>query len=108
MNYDSYNSAIKRLVEEINALRTLDLELDPFWKPYPILDPRNASLGYKLHRRNGQDNRVLNLVVDSRAFVRLRDDSMTLKSETKGEIVKAVEAFWNAGNPEIEQCITVR
>jgi hypothetical protein len=73
MNYDSYNSAIKRLVDEINASKGLDLELDPFWL-YPIVDPRNACLGYKVHRSNGEDIRILSLAVDSRAVFVYRSE----------------------------------
>jgi hypothetical protein len=63
---DSYTLAITGLLNEVNDLKGLDLELHPFWS-YPILDARNTSFGYKLHRSG--DDRIMSLAVDTLRWV---------------------------------------
>jgi len=97
MNYDSYTVAINTLLDEINVSMGLDLEIDPSWS-CPILDAKNANVGYKVHRAKGE-NRIMSLAVDTLGgFDFLLDGKTPLTANAKGKLVKAIEAFWSAGN----------
>ena len=82
--------AIKGLLAEMNAERSLALELHPFWPPV-ILDANTLDIGYKLHQKRAKPNRVMSLIVDPFNFNADGDFTTAAKKRIKA----AITDFWD-------------
>jgi hypothetical protein len=82
--------AMKNLLNEMNAERTMTLELHPFWSPI-ILDANTLDVGYKLHQKRATPDRIMSLIVDPFNFA--PDGNFTADA---GKQIKAeITAFWD-------------
>ncbi|MFZ0590238.1 MAG: hypothetical protein WAM39_07130 [Bryobacteraceae bacterium] len=87
--------AMKTLLAEINSDLNLDIELHPSWS-YPILDPKTANLGYKLHQKRANPDRIMSLVVWPLDF----ELSGRINPATKERIKAAIQRFWDGKTTE--------
>lgn len=96
---DPYARAIHDLLNEVNDTRHLDLELHPSWN-YTNPDAGIAIAGYKLHRRT-EEARTMSLAVDVVCgFDCAGDGAPALNAAAKGQILAAIESFWDSGNSD--------
>ena len=82
--------AMDALLSEINMVHNLDIERHPSWSPI-ILDAGSVKIGYKLHQKQANPDRIMSLVVLPQDF----DNGGNLTSNTKNLIKTAVSDFWN-------------
>jgi len=82
--------AMKDLLAELNAERSLALELHPFWSPI-ILDANSLDVGYKIHQKRATPDRIVSLIVDPLNFT--RDGSLT--PDAKRQINDELMGFWD-------------
>jgi hypothetical protein len=82
--------AMDALLAEVNAAKNLDIERHPFWSPI-ILDANSVNIGYKLHQKRANPDRIMSLVVHPLDF----DDDGQLNSRTRDRIVAEIEKFWD-------------
>ncbi len=87
--------AMDGLLAEINAATNLDIERHPFWSPM-ILDANSVNIGYKLHQRRANPDRIMSLVVHPLDF----DEDGQLNSHIRDRIVAEVEKFWDGKSTE--------
>src|SRR5579859_7794492 len=87
--------AMDALLGEINAAKNLDLERHPFWSPI-ILDANSVNMGYKLHQKRANPDRIMSLVVHPLDF----DNDGQLNSHTRNRIVAETEKFWDGRSTE--------
>ena len=87
--------AIDELLSEVNSACGLGLERHPAWSPF-ILDANSVNIGYKLHQKRGETDRVMSLVVGPLDF----DNSGRLIPKTKNRIAAEVRKFWNGKNTQ--------
>ena len=82
--------AMDTLLAEINATHNLDIERHPSWSPI-ILDASTVNIGYKLHQKRANPDRIMSLVVFPLDFE--KDGQITLA--TRNRITAAVKNFWD-------------
>jgi hypothetical protein len=82
--------AMDELLAEINATHNLDIERHPSWSPI-ILDANSVNIGYKLHQKRANPDRIMSLVVFPLDFE--KDGQLT--STTKNRITAEIEKFWD-------------
>ena len=82
--------AMDTLLAEINATHNLDIERHPFVSPI-ILDQNSVKIGYKLHQKRANPDRIMSLVVHPLDF----DDDGQFNSKTKNRITAEIEKFWD-------------
>jgi len=87
--------AMDALLAEINVAMNLDIERHPAWSPI-ILDANSVNIGYKLHQKRANPDRIMSLVVHPLDF----DDDGQLNSHTRNRIVAAIEKFWDGRNTD--------
>jgi hypothetical protein len=87
--------AIDALLSEVNSAYGLGLERHPAWSPF-ILDANSVNIGYKLHQKRGEPDRVMSLVVGPLDF----DNSGRLIPKTKKRIAAEVRKFWDGKNTQ--------
>jgi hypothetical protein len=87
--------AIDALLAEINVEKNLDIERHPSWSPI-ILDPNSVNIGYKLHQKRANPDRIMSLVVHPLDF----DNDGRLNSHTRTRIVAEIEKFWDGRNTD--------
>jgi len=75
---------------EINATHNLDIERHPSWSPI-ILDAKTVNIGYKLHQKRANPDRIMSLVVFPLDFE--KDGQIT--SATRNRITAEIENFWD-------------
>jgi len=105
MIYAAFNSGIKDTLEEINAAKDLDLELDPSWT-YPIFNSGRPSFGYMIQRSSGE-LRVLSVAMNVRVFDEELGGGKRLNANAREKFIKAIEAFWSKGNTSSHSFIDV-
>ena len=82
--------AMKDVLAELNAERTLALELHPFWSPI-ILDANTLDIGYKLHQKRATPDRIMSLIVDPFNFASDGNFTADARRQIKAEIIE----FWD-------------
>jgi hypothetical protein len=82
--------AMDELLAEINASKNRDIERHPSWSPI-ILDASSANIGYKLHQRRANPDRIMSVVVDPHDF----ETDGRIAASARIRITAAVEEFWN-------------
>jgi len=82
--------AMNDLLAEINTTGNLDLELHPSFSS-TILDANTDNIGYKLHQKRANPDRIVSLVVSPFAF----DNTGRLKTEARDRIKAEIEKFWD-------------
>jgi len=82
--------AMDALLDEINNRHNLDLERHPSWSPI-ILDANTVNIGYKLHQKRANPDRIMSLVVFPLHFE--RDGQIRLA--TRRLITSEVRKFWD-------------
>lgn len=82
--------AMDTLLAEINATHRLDIERHPSWSPI-IFDATSDNIGYKLHQKRANPDRIMSLVVPPLVFE--RDGQIALA--TRNKITEAIEQFWD-------------
>jgi hypothetical protein len=82
--------ALDALLAEINVAHNLDIERHPSWSPI-ILDPNSVKIGYKLHQKRANPDRIMSLVVHPLDF----DNHGRLNSNTRNRITAEIEKFWD-------------
>ena len=82
--------AMDALLAEVNTLHSLDIERHPSWSPI-ILDPNSVKIGYKLHQKRANPDRIMSLVVHPLDF----DNHGRLNSNTRNRITAEIEKFWD-------------
>ena len=82
--------AMDTLLDEINATHNLDIERHPSWSPI-ILDANTVNIGYKLHQKRANPDRIMSLVVFPLDFE--KTGQITLA--TRNRITAAVKNFWD-------------
>jgi hypothetical protein len=82
--------AMNELLSEVNEERALALELHPFWSPV-ILDANTIDVGYKLHLKRANPDRIMSLIVDPFNFDKDGRFDANAKVRIKAEIAK----FWD-------------
>ena len=82
--------AMDTLLDEINATHDLDIERHPSWSPI-ILDANTVNIGYKLHQKRANPDRIMSLVVFPLDFE--KDGQIT--SATRTRIAAEVKNFWD-------------
>lgn len=87
--------AMDALLTEINAAKNMDIERHPFWPPI-ILGPNSVNVGYKLHQKRANPDRIMSLVVHPLDF----DNDGQLNQDTRNRIVAEVEEFWDGRNTD--------
>jgi hypothetical protein len=87
--------AIDALLAEINAARNLDIERHPSWSPI-IHAANSVNIGYKLHQKRANPDRIMSLVVWPLAFGK----DGQLDSKTKNRITAEIEKFWDGKNTD--------
>jgi hypothetical protein len=87
--------AIDALLSEVNSAYGLGLERHPAWSPF-ILDANSVNIGYKLHQKRAEPDRVMSLVVSPLDF----DNSGRLIPKTKSRITAEVRKCWDGKNTQ--------
>jgi hypothetical protein len=87
--------AMDALLAETNGAKNLDIERHPAWSPI-ILDANSVNIGYKLHQKRANPDRIMSLVVHPLDF----DDDGQLNSHTRNRILAAIEKFWDGRNTD--------
>jgi hypothetical protein len=87
--------AIDELLSEVNTDHGLGLERHPAWSPF-ILDANSVNIGYKVHQKRAEPDRVMSLVVGPLDF----DKSGELIPKTKSRITTEVRRFWDGKNTQ--------
>jgi hypothetical protein len=87
--------AMDALLAEINAATNLDIERHPFWSPM-ILDANSVNIGYKLHQRRANPDRIMSLIVHPLDF----GDDGRLNSHIRSQIAAEVGKFWDGRTAE--------
>ena len=82
--------AMDTLLDEINATHNLNIERHPSWSPI-ILDASSVNIGYKLHQKRANPDRIMSLVVFPLDF----EKNGQITSATRNRITAEVEKFWN-------------
>jgi len=82
--------AMDALLAEMNIAKNLDLERHPAWSPI-ILDANSPNIGYKLHQKRANPDRIMSVVVHPLDF----DDDGRLNPGTSNRIAAAIEKFWD-------------
>jgi len=82
--------AMDMLLAEINAVHSLDIERHPSWSPI-ILDANSVGIGYKLHQKRANPDRIMSLVVQPSDF----EKNGQLNSAARKWIAAKVEQFWD-------------
>lgn len=82
--------AMSELLVEVNRETKLSLELHPFWSPV-ILDANTIDVGYKLHQKRADPDRIMSLIVDPFNFDRNGRFNVNAKARIKQEVAK----FWD-------------
>lgn len=81
--------AMDTLLAEINATHNWEIERHPSWSPI-ILDANSVNIGYKLHQKRANPDRVMSLVVCPLDF----DKTGQIGSAARNRIRIAFEDFW--------------
>jgi len=84
--------AMDALLAEVNAAHSLDIERHPLWSPI-ILDANSVNIGYKLHQKRANPDRIMSLVVHPLDFD--FDNDGQLNSKTRNRITAAIKEFWD-------------
>ena len=82
--------AMDALLAKINATLSLDIERHPSWSPI-ILDAHSVNIGYKLHQKRANPDRIMSLVVHPMVFE--KDGQIALA--TQNRITAEIEKFWD-------------
>jgi hypothetical protein len=82
--------AMDALLADINATHGLDIERHPSWSPI-ILATDSLNIGYKLHQRRANPDRIMSLVVHPLDF----DKNGQLNPTTRNLIAAKIEEFWD-------------
>jgi hypothetical protein len=82
--------AMNELLSEVSKESKLALELHPFWSSV-ILDANTIDVGYKLHQKRANPDRIISLIVDPFNFDRDGRFNAKAKTRIKAEIAK----FWD-------------
>jgi hypothetical protein len=82
--------AMDSLLAAINATHRLDIERHPSWSPI-ILDAKSDNIGYKLHQKLANPDRIMSLVVSPQVFE--QDGQIALA--TRNRITEEIEKFWD-------------
>lgn len=82
--------AMDALLAKINATTSLDIERHPSWSPI-ILDANSVNIGYKLHQKRANPDRIMSLVVHPMAFE--KDGQIALATQSR--ITAEIEMFWD-------------
>jgi hypothetical protein len=78
------------LLTEINVSHNLDIERHPAWSPI-ILDANSVNIGYKLHQKRANPDRIISIVVHPLDF----EKDGRFNATTRNRITAAVEKFWD-------------
>lgn len=84
--------AMDALLAEVNTLHSLDIERHPLWSPI-ILDANSVNIGYKLHQKRANPDRIMSLVVHPLDFD--FDNDGQLNAQTRNRITAAIKGFWD-------------
>jgi len=87
--------AMDTLLDEINATHNLNIERHPSWSPI-IHAANSVNIGYKLHQKRANPDRIMSLVVWPLAFGK----DGQLDSKTKNRITAEIEKFWDGKNTD--------
>jgi hypothetical protein len=87
--------AIDVLLDKINATHNLDIERHPSWSPI-IHAANSVNIGYKLHQKRANPDRIMSLVVWPLAF----GNDGQLDAETRNRITAEIEKFWDGKNTD--------
>jgi hypothetical protein len=87
--------AMDALLAEVNATLHLDIERHPAWSP-TILDAASVNIGYKLHQKRANPDRIMSLVVHPLDFG--RDGQLNRK--TRSRITAEIAKFWDGRSTE--------
>jgi len=82
--------AIDGVLAEINATRNLDIERHPSWSPI-VLDANSVNIGYKLHQKRANPDRIMSLIVHPLDF----DEDGQLNRRTRKRVIAEIEKFWD-------------
>ncbi len=82
--------ALDVLLAQVNVARNLDIERHPFWPP-KIIDQNSFNVGYKLHQKRANPDRIMSLIVCPLDF----EDDGQLNSQIRDRIVAEIERFWD-------------
>jgi len=87
--------AMDALLAEINAAHNLNIERHPSWSPI-ILATDSLNIGYKLHQKLANPDRIMSLVVHPLDF----DNDGHLNSAARNLIIAEIKIFWDGVNTE--------
>lgn len=82
--------AMDAVLAEINAVLELDIERHPSYSPI-ILDASSENIGYKLHQKRANPDRILSLVVGPQDF----EMNGQLATAARDRISVEIENFWD-------------
>jgi hypothetical protein len=82
--------AMKSFLAKVNAEGNLATELHPFW-PQVILDANTLDVGYKLHQKGAQPDRIMSLIVEPLNFTK----NGYLGTSAQTRIKEAILEFWD-------------
>jgi hypothetical protein len=88
--------AMDVLLAQINATHNLDIERHPSWSP-TILAANSVNIGYKLHQKRANPDRIMSLVVWPLAV----GSDGQFDSKTRNRITAEIEKFWDGRNTEL-------
>jgi hypothetical protein len=81
---------MREVLGHLNEVHNMRLELHPFWSPV-ILDANSLDIGYKVHQKDAQPDRVLSLIVDPFNFGASGD----LNAAARSSVESAILGFWD-------------
>lgn len=93
--------AMNDVLAELNEEQNLTLELHPFWPPI-ILDANTLDLGFKIHQKRAQQDRIMSLIVDPLSF----ESDGRFHPAARNQIKMAIMDFWDG--KQNEQHLVVR
>jgi hypothetical protein len=96
--------AMDTLISDINASHNLNLELHPFW-PKVILDANTLDVGFKIHRRGADPDRIMSLIIDPFNFADVADGDFL--PYAKGQMMEAFLEFWGERNTERHKVVRI-
>jgi len=85
--------AMDAFLAELNAELDLNIERHPFWSAI-ILDASSDKVGYKLHQRHANPDRIMSLVVHPMDF----GPDGRLESKVRSRIISEGSKFWDGKN----------